>query len=182
MTSFITLYGSRRNRDRPDHRNHPLPRPGASAGPAVHAGAQAICKDFKIRSLRWFSRRVTRAQNFCAPSPRGSVNDLVNRAMAEAAEMDGTPTARIGLSPKTRSVSLHRPAGMPVWAWVRWKVSVSGWSAREEKERISRYIYRLEEIPLWVLGAGPPGCILAYRRTAWNIISSLGRAAEFLRM
>ena len=28
------------------------------------------------------------------------------------------------------------------------------WSAREEKERISQYVYRLNEIPIWFLGAG----------------------------
>ena len=28
------------------------------------------------------------------------------------------------------------------------------WSAREEKERIAQYVYRLAEIPLWFLGAG----------------------------
>ncbi len=28
------------------------------------------------------------------------------------------------------------------------------WSAREEKERIAQYVYRLNEIPIWFLGAG----------------------------
>jgi capsular exopolysaccharide synthesis family protein len=28
------------------------------------------------------------------------------------------------------------------------------WSAREEKEKISQYVYRLTELPLWFLGAG----------------------------
>ena len=38
---------------------------------------------------------------------------------------------------------LGRPAGIGQW-----------WTAREDQEKISRYLYRLNDLPLWFLGAG----------------------------
>ena len=46
--------------------------------------------------------------------------------------------------PKLASLfGLGQPEGLGHW-----------WSAREEQERISNYIYRLNDMPLWFLGAG----------------------------
>jgi len=48
------------------------------------------------------------------------------------------------------------------------------WSAREEKERISQYVHRLNEIPIWFLGAGvvsdPPSQILQSARFAETFV------------
>jgi protein-tyrosine kinase len=147
--------------------------------------------------------------------------DLVNRVMAEDAEIEGTSTAQVAITLKTRLVALTDPRGLGAEkfralvtrlenqrkqrdlkslqitsaAVNEGKTLVSGnlavtlakhtgsrvllvegdlhrpalaslfglgqvegigqwWSAREEKERISHYVYRLNEIPLWFLGAG----------------------------
>jgi protein-tyrosine kinase len=49
---------------------------------------------------------------------------------------------------------LHRPTLASLFGLGQLEGIGHWWSAREEKERISRYIYRLDEIPLWFLGAG----------------------------
>ena len=49
---------------------------------------------------------------------------------------------------------LHRPTLATLFGLGPLEGIGHWWSAREEKERISRYIYRLNEIPLWFLGAG----------------------------
>ena len=49
---------------------------------------------------------------------------------------------------------LHRPTLATLFGLGQVEGLGQWWSAREEKERISRYIYRLSEIPLWFLGAG----------------------------
>jgi len=49
---------------------------------------------------------------------------------------------------------LHRPMLAAIFGLVLLKGIGQWWSAREEKERISHYVYRLSEIPLWFLGAG----------------------------
>jgi protein-tyrosine kinase len=163
--------------------------------------------------------------------------ELLNSAMAEPAEMEGTPTAKVKISPQARLVALTDPRGLGAEKFralvtrlenqrkardlkslqitsatsSEGKTLVAGnlaitlakrtgsrvlvlegdlhcptlaslfglgqldgigqwWSAREEKERISHYIYRLNEIPLWFLGAGatsdPPSQILQSARFA----------------
>ena len=49
---------------------------------------------------------------------------------------------------------LHRPTLASLLGLTHVKGVGDWWSAREEKERISQYVYRLSEIPLWFLGAG----------------------------
>jgi capsular exopolysaccharide synthesis family protein len=49
---------------------------------------------------------------------------------------------------------LHRPMLATLFGLGQLEGIGHWWSARDEKERISRYIYRLNEIPLWFLGAG----------------------------
>src|ERR1700694_299352 len=49
---------------------------------------------------------------------------------------------------------LHRPALAALFGLGQLAGIGQWWSAREEKERISHYVYRLNEIPLWFLGAG----------------------------
>ena len=48
------------------------------------------------------------------------------------------------------------------------------WSTREENEKISQYVYRLNEIPIWFLGAGvmsdPPSQILQSARFAETFV------------
>jgi capsular exopolysaccharide synthesis family protein len=147
--------------------------------------------------------------------------ELLNSAMAQPAELEATPTARVEVGLKTRLVALTDPRGLGAEKFRalvtrlenqrkeqdfkslqitsavgnEGKTLVSGnlavtlakhtgsrvlviegdlhrptlaalfglgqlegigqwWSAREEKERISSYVYRLNEIPLWFLGAG----------------------------
>jgi protein-tyrosine kinase len=147
--------------------------------------------------------------------------ELLKTAMAEPAEMEGAPTAKVEVTLKTRLVALTDPRGLgaekfralvtrlenqrkerelkslqitsavssegkslvagnlavtlakhtgsrvlllegdlhrPTLASLFGLAQVKGigdwWSAREEKERISQYVYRLNEIPLWFLGAG----------------------------
>lgn len=50
------------------------------------------------------------------------------------------------------------------------------WAAREEKERISRYVYRLNEIPMWFLGAG------ACSEQPSQILQSARFAETFVRL
>jgi len=49
---------------------------------------------------------------------------------------------------------LHRPALASLFGLGKVVGIGQWWSAREEKERISHYVYQLNEIPLWFLGAG----------------------------
>jgi capsular exopolysaccharide synthesis family protein len=49
---------------------------------------------------------------------------------------------------------LHRPTLASIFGLGQLKGIGQWWSAREEKERITHYVYRLNEIPLWFLGAG----------------------------
>ena len=49
---------------------------------------------------------------------------------------------------------LHRPALASLFGLGQPEGIGQWWSAREEKERISHYVYRLNQIPLWFLGAG----------------------------
>jgi protein-tyrosine kinase len=49
---------------------------------------------------------------------------------------------------------LHRPTLATLLGLSRLQGIGHWWSAREEKERISNYIFRLKEIPIWFLGAG----------------------------
>jgi protein-tyrosine kinase len=49
---------------------------------------------------------------------------------------------------------LHRPTLASLFGLGRPEGIGEWWSAREEKERISHYIFHLDEIPLWFLGAG----------------------------
>jgi protein-tyrosine kinase len=49
---------------------------------------------------------------------------------------------------------LHRPTLASLFGLGRPEGIGEWWSAREEKERISHYIFHLNEIPLWFLGAG----------------------------
>lgn len=147
--------------------------------------------------------------------------DVINSVMAQPAEMEATPTAKIEISLKARLVALTDPRGLGAEKFRalvtrlenqrkeralkslqitsavsdEGKTLVAGnlavtlakhtgsrvlavegdlhrptlaslfglghlegigqwWSAREEKEKISHYVYRLNEIPLWFLGAG----------------------------
>jgi len=147
--------------------------------------------------------------------------DLLNSVMTEPAEMEGTSTAKVEISLKTRLVALTDPRGLgaekfralvarlenqrkerdlksllitsavvnegktlvsanlavtlakhtgsrvllvegdlhcPALASLFGLGQLEGigqwWLAREEKERISHYVYQLNEIPLWFLGAG----------------------------
>ena len=49
---------------------------------------------------------------------------------------------------------LHRPTLASLLGLTQLQGIGEWWAAREEKERISQYVYRLSEIPLWILGAG----------------------------
>ena len=49
---------------------------------------------------------------------------------------------------------LHRPALASLFGLGQPEGIGQWWSAREEKDRILHYVYRLDEIPLWFLGAG----------------------------
>jgi len=49
---------------------------------------------------------------------------------------------------------LHRPTLASLFGLGRPEGIGEWWSAREEKERISHYIFHVNEIPLWFLGAG----------------------------
>jgi capsular exopolysaccharide synthesis family protein len=147
--------------------------------------------------------------------------ELVNNAMAQPAETEASPVAKIKINPKTRLVALTDPRGLgaekfralvtrlenqrkerdlkslqitsavgnegktlvaanlgvtlakhtgsrvlvvegdlhrPTLASLLGLGELQGigqwWSAREEKEKISQYIYRLHDISLWFLGAG----------------------------
>ena len=147
--------------------------------------------------------------------------ELVNSAMAQPSELEGSPTAKIEINLKSRLVALTDPRALgaekfralvtrlenqrkmrelkslqvtsavvnegktlvagnlavtlakhtgsrvliiegdlhrPTLASLLGMTQLQGigewWAAREEKERISQYVYRLSEIPLWILGAG----------------------------
>jgi len=147
--------------------------------------------------------------------------DLLNRVMAEPAEMEGTSPAKVEITQKSLLVALTDPCGLgaekfralvtrlenqrkerdlkslqitsavvnegktlvagnlavtlakhtgsrvllvegdlhrPTLASLFGLGQLEGigqwWSAREEKEKISHYIYRLNDMPLWFLGAG----------------------------
>ena len=49
---------------------------------------------------------------------------------------------------------LHRPTLASLFGLGQLEGIGQWWSEREEKERISRYVYRLDKMPLWFLGAG----------------------------
>jgi capsular exopolysaccharide synthesis family protein len=49
---------------------------------------------------------------------------------------------------------LHRPTLAALFGLGQLEGIGQWWSAREEQERISRYLYRLNDMPLWFLGAG----------------------------
>jgi capsular exopolysaccharide synthesis family protein len=49
---------------------------------------------------------------------------------------------------------LHRPTLASLFGLGQPEGIGQWWSAREEKERISHYVYRIDEIPLWFLGVG----------------------------
>ena len=49
---------------------------------------------------------------------------------------------------------LHRPTLASLFGLAQLQGIGEWWSAREEKEKISHYVYQLNEIPLWFLGAG----------------------------
>ena len=49
---------------------------------------------------------------------------------------------------------LHRPTLTSLFGLGQLEGIGQWWSDREEKERISRYVYRLDKMPLWFLGAG----------------------------
>jgi len=65
---------------------------------------------------------------------------------------------------------LHEPTLASLFGLDRLEGIGQWWSAREGKEAISRYVYRLNEIPLWFLGAGatsePPSQVLQSARFA----------------
>ncbi len=69
---------------------------------------------------------------------------------------------------------LHLPKLAPLFGLGQLQGLGEWWSAREEKERISQYIYRLNEIPIWFLGAGavsdPPSQILQSARFAETFV------------
>ena len=49
---------------------------------------------------------------------------------------------------------LHRPGLASLLGLGQLQGIGQWWSAREEKEKISQYVYRLNDLPLWFLGAG----------------------------
>jgi capsular exopolysaccharide synthesis family protein len=49
---------------------------------------------------------------------------------------------------------LHLPKLAPLFGLGQLQGIGDWWSAREEKERIAQYVYRLTEIPIWFMGAG----------------------------
>jgi protein-tyrosine kinase len=69
---------------------------------------------------------------------------------------------------------LHRPMLASLFGLSDLQGIGHWWSAREEQERISRYVYRLNDLPLWFLGAGnasdQPSQILQSARFAETFI------------
>ena len=49
---------------------------------------------------------------------------------------------------------LHLPKLAPLFGLGQLQGIGEWWAAREEKERIAQYVYRLSEIPIWFMGAG----------------------------
>jgi capsular exopolysaccharide synthesis family protein len=49
---------------------------------------------------------------------------------------------------------LHLPKLAPLFGLEQLQGIGEWWSAREEKEQIAQYVYRLTEIPIWFMGAG----------------------------
>ena len=70
---------------------------------------------------------------------------------------------------------LHRPTVASLFGLGELEGIGQWWSAREEKDRISHYVYELDEIPLWFLSAGansdPPSQILQSARFAETFVS-----------
>ena len=71
---------------------------------------------------------------------------------------------------------LHRPTIATLFGLGSVEGIGHWWSAREEKERISHYIYHLDEIPLWFLGAG------ASSEQPSRILQSARFAETFVRL
>ena len=69
---------------------------------------------------------------------------------------------------------LHRPMLASLFGLREVRGIGEWWNARDEKERISQYVYRLNEIPLYFLGAGkltdPPSQILQSARFAETFV------------